>query len=391
VLQRDRLRLFLQIGVLTLARLFLNTSIRMAYPFLPELARGLGTTEQAVARLVSIRSFAGVLSPLFSPISERYGRRLALILGMLLFCGGCFLVVLWPSYWILGLTLIAIVIGKVIFDPAMQAYLGDVVPYRHRGKALSVTELAWAGGFFIGVPAAAFIISRAGWQAPFLWLGGLGLGATILLWRVLPPARSQKTQVAGFSALLQTMGRNPVIWAAAVYIMLVMTANEILLIVYGSWMESAFQLDLAGLGLATTVIGAAEVIGEITTGFAVDRFGKRPVVILFGLMTALVYFLIPLVSLSLTAALAALFILFFCFEMTVVGGVPLMTELIPTARSVVLSVVLAAAGLGRALGALIGPVIWDRVGFQALGVVTAVIMALAVLVLARWVRESSTD
>jgi predicted MFS family arabinose efflux permease len=187
------------------------------------------------------------------------------------------------------------------------------------------------------------------------------------------------------------MGRNPVIWAAAVYIMLVMTANEILLIVYGSWMESAFQLDLAGLGLATTVIGAAEVIGEITTGFAVDRFGKRPVVILFGLMTALVYFLIPLVSLSLTAALASLFVLFFCFEMTVVGGVPLMTELIPTARSVVLSVVLAAAGLGRALGALIGPVIWDRVGFQALGVVTAVIMALAVLVLARWVRESSTD
>ena len=388
--QRDRLHLFLQIGVLTLARLFLNTGIRMAYPFLPELARGLGTTDQAVARLVSIRSFAGVLSPLFSPLSERYGRRLALILGMLLFCAGCFLVALWPSYWFLGLSLTAIGIGKVIFDPAMQAYLGDVVPYRHRGKALSVTELAWAGAFFLGVPAVALVIGRMGWQAPFLWLGLLGVGAILLIWRVLPPAHSQAAQVVGLSGLLQTVGRNPVIWAAAVYVMLVMVANEILLIVYGSWMESAFQLDLAGLGLATTVIGLAEVSGEITTGFAVDRFGKRPVVILFGLLTAFVYLLIPHISLSLTAALASLFLLFFCFEMTVVGGVPLMTELVPTARSVVLSVVLAAAGLGRALGAFIGPVVWDRVGFQGLGVITAVIMALAVVVLALWVRESKT-
>lgn len=383
----NRLQLALQITVLTLARLFINTSFRMAYPFLPELARGLGTTDQAVARLVSLRGFVGVLSPLFSPLSERYGRRAALVISVLLFSLGCLLVAVWPQYWVLGLTFIAIGISKVIFDPAMQAYLGDIIPYHQRGKAISVTELAWAGAFFIGVPAVAFAIDRWGWQAPFMGLGLLGLGSLGLLWRVLPPAHNKTSQITSFAALFRTIAQHPVMLAAAAYIMLAMTANELLLIVYGRWMEDSFGLDLGSLGLATTVIGVAEIAGEITTGLAVDRFGKRPIVITFGLLTAVVYFLVPLTGVSLTAALVTLFVLFLCFEMTIVGAVPLMTELVPSARSVVLSVVLAAGSLGRASGALIGPAIWDWAGFQWLGVMAAVIMALSILVLALWVRE----
>jgi predicted MFS family arabinose efflux permease len=383
----NRLQLALQIAVLTLARLFINTGIRMAYPFLPELARGLGTTDQAVARLVSIRSFAGVLSPLFSPLSERYGRRAALSLSVALFSLGCLLVAVWPLYWVLGLTLIAIGIGKVIFDPAMQAYLGDIVPYHQRGRAISVTELSWAGAFFIGVPAVAFAIAGWGWQAPFLGLGLLGLGSLVLLWWVLPPARNHSSQLKGFASLLPTIRQHPVMLAAAAYVMLAMGANEILLIVYGRWMESSFGLDLGALGLATTVIGAAEIVGEIVTALAVDRIGKRRFIIVFGSMTALMYFLTPFTSVSLTAALVTLFVLFLCFEMTVVGGIPLMTELVPSARSVVMSVVLAASSLGRAVGALAGPVIWDWAGFQWLGVVAAVVMALSVLILILWVRE----
>lgn len=359
----------------------------MAYPFLPELARGLGTTDQAVAQLVSIRGFAGVLSPLFSPISERYGRRIAISISVALFSLGCFLVVIWPRYWFLGLTLTAIAIGKVIFDPAMQAYLGDIVPYRQRGRALSITELSWAGAFFIGVPAVAFIMARWNWQTPFLLLGVLGLGSLILLWRVLPPAQNHASQLKGLKALFRTIPQHPVMLVAAVYMVLAMGANEILLIVYGRWMETSFGLDLGSLGLATTVIGAAEIAGEGGVYLFVDRFGKRPFVILFGLLTALVYFLVPQTSVNLTAALIMLFVLFFCFEMTVVGGVPLMTELVPSARSVVLSVVLAAGSLGRAVGALVGPVIWDLAGFKWLGVVSALVMALAIVILAVWIRE----
>ncbi|MFZ0548661.1 MAG: hypothetical protein WAM60_24640, partial [Candidatus Promineifilaceae bacterium] len=58
-----------------------------------------------------------------------------------------------------------------------------------------------------------------------------------------------------------------------------------------------------------------------------------------------------------------------------------------SARSVVMSVVLAASSLGRAVGALVGPVIWDWGGFQWLGLIAAVIMAVSVVILTIWVRE----
>jgi predicted MFS family arabinose efflux permease len=324
---------------------------------------------------------------LFGPLSERYGRRAVLSLSITLFSVGCLLVFIFPRYWILGLALAAIGIAKVIFDPAMQSYVGDVVPYQQRGRALSITELSWAGAFFLGVPAVAFAIARWGWQAPFLGLGLLGLLSLILLWRILPPAHHHTAQEKGFKALFRTIRQHPVMLVAALYVMLAMGANELLLIVYGRWMEGAFGLNLGSLGLATIVIGAAEITGEIVTAVAVDSFGKRRFVILFGALTAVTYLLIPFTSISLTAALISLFILFVCFEMTVVGGVPLMTEIVPSARAIVMAVTLAAASLGRAIGALVGPALWDWAGFQWLGVVAAVIMALAVLILGRWVQE----
>jgi predicted MFS family arabinose efflux permease len=100
------------------------------------------------------------------------------------------------------------------------------------------------------------------------------------------------------------------------------------------------------------------------------------------------YVAIPFVSTSLATALITLFVLFLFFEMTVVGGLPLMTEIVPAARGVVMSIILAAGGLGRALGALLGPVIWTRGGFEVLGLVSAAIMLIALLILATSIREA---
>jgi predicted MFS family arabinose efflux permease len=273
----------------------------------------------------------------------------------------------------------------------MQAYIGDKVAYEKRGRYLAITELSWAGAFIIGIPVVGYLIQHRGWQAPFVALGIAGLVAAPILWRFLPKVDGRSEAITSLGASWQLLRRQPVIWAAALYILLAMSANEIILIVYGDWMEVSFALSLTALGLATTVIGGAELIGELITAALVDRVGKRPFIILTGLFTTILYFLLPRTSTSLTTALISLFILFLFFEMTAVGGVPLMTELVPSARSIVLSVVLAAAGVGRALGALLGPIIWAQGDFNLLGLVAALIMGLAVIILALWVREGSSE
>lgn len=380
-------RLRVQLAAIVFGRLAINTSIRMAYPFLPAIARGLGVPLTSVAQLVALRSFAGFLSPLFSPLSERFGRRLLLALSMVGFGLGCLIVFLWPSYWFLGVTLVLTGLAKVVYDPTMQSYLGDVVPYEKRGMAIAVTEFSWAGALLVGAPLVGLAIERQGWHAPFFWLAVFGFGAALVLWRLLPAAHVHATRAANLRSVLRVMRSHPVIWAVALYVLLAMIAQELLLIVYGDWMEQSYGLALTNLGLASAVIGGSEVLGELTAGWSVDRFGKRRVVITLGLALSLVYFLLPYASVSLALALLMLFLFFYLFEASFVGSMPLLTEVVPTARSVALSVAVAAAGLGRMIGALLGPEVWQRFGLSGNTTVGAILTLLAILVLARWVRE----
>jgi predicted MFS family arabinose efflux permease len=380
-----------QLAAITFGRLVVNTSLRMMYPFLPAIARGLDVSLGSVAQLVALRSFAGFLSPLFSPLSERFGRRLVLVLSMAAFSLGSLVVFFWPAYWPLGVTLVVTGVAKVVYDPAMQSYLGDMVAYERRGKAIAITEFSWAGALLVGAPLIGFVIQRQGWHAPFFWLAVTGLGATLLLWRLLPPARVHATRAADLRSVLRVMRGHSVIWAVAVYVLLAMIAQEMLLIVYGDWMEQSYGLALTNLGLASAVIGGAEVFGELTAGWSVDRFGKRRVVIALGLVLAGVYVAMPYTSINLTAALVTLFIFFYLFEATFVGSMPLMTEVVPTARSVVLSVAFASAGLGRMIGALLGPAVWQQFGLQGNTMVGGMLMLLSILVLARWVHEAQGE
>jgi predicted MFS family arabinose efflux permease len=147
-------------------------------------------------------------------------------------------------------------------------------------------------------------------------------------------------------------------------------------------------LSLIGLGLSAGAIGGAEVVGEFIAGWSVDRLGKRPVVITAGCLNVLLTLTIPLTGASLTAAQTAYFALFLFFEITVVGAIPLLTEIVPDARSVVMSLVIAAGALGRATGSWLGPDLFRRFGFGSNGIVAAVLAAIGIVSLALWVRES---
>jgi len=378
----------LRLAVFTISRLVINTALRFTYPFLPALARGAGVSLVDVSRLVALRGAVGLTSPLFSPLSDRLGRRITLVLALLIFTAGNYAVFLRPTYWMLAIALILTGIAKVIYDPAVMAYLADTVPYQQRGRVFSVLELSWSSALLIGAPLMGLAMQRQGWSAPYAWLGVCGLIATLCLWLVMPrdrPAPHHRPATISRRALLR---QEPVIWAVCAYLFMLMGANELLLIVFGSWIESQFALTFTGLGLAAAVIGAAELLGESSSGLAVDRFGKRPVIITTALIVVLGYLLLPLAGSSLGVALGLLFMLFVSFEITIVGGLPLLTETLPQARGVLLSMALAAGSAGRMSGALAGPFVWEQFGLTGVVLAAALITLLGILVLIIWIREA---
>ncbi len=373
-----------QIAVATLARFCINTARRFVYPFAPAISRGLGVPLVAVTSLIAVNQATGLLSPLFGPLSDRWGYRTMLLVAVGLLGTGMLLGALVPVYSAILIALFLAGLAKSIFDPALQAYVGERVPYPRRGLVIGVIELSWSGSSLIGIPIMGLLIEWVGWQAPFLVLAVLGILALGGLGLLIPAGHDRQQHARynpGFREGWRQLRANRMALGGLGFGFLAAMANDNLFVVYGAWLEQAFALSLVALGAATTAIGLAEMLGEMLTASVADRLGlKRALVAGTGLAT-LAYAGLPLMDQSLPLALLGLFLVFLTFEFGVVTAISFFTEVLPGARATMMSAFLAVASLGRVSGALLGGPVWLGGGFLATGMVSAILNGLALLCL----------
>jgi predicted MFS family arabinose efflux permease len=347
--------LSLQVLAFTATRVVLNTMHRMVYPFLPVFGRGLGVDLAALSLALTFRSTAGAFGPFLASVADSRGRKAGMLFGLLLYLAGVSLVVFWPVYPAFLLALILTMLGKYVFDPSMQAYLGDRVSYRRRGLVLAVTEVGWSLSFIAGVPLMGLLIARGGWMAPFPLLALLGLLAIVMLSWLLPrdpaPLAGRPGLMANFRSLLTYA---PALAGLAMGLSF-SAANEVVNLVFGVWMEDSFGLKIAALGAASAVIGLSELGGESLAAGLVDRLGKTRAVGSGLVLNGLAALALPFLGLNLAGAVAGLFLFYITFEFTLVCSIPLMTEILPAARATLMAANSAGLSLGRALGALLAP------------------------------------
>lgn len=343
-----------ELVIFSLARTLINIGFRMVYPFLPTLARGLKVDVQSIALAITARSSLGLAAPFVGSLGDSLGRKRSMILGLLTFSIGFLAVIVWPTYPTLFAALILGALGKILFDPSMQAYLGDRTTYQQRGRAIAITELGWSGASLFGLPLVGWLIARSGWTTPFPLLGLFALGMAFWLFRTLPADPSASSTRRRFGSAVQSIREHPSALAALSIAFLISLSNEAVNIIYGLWLESAFGLKVIALGAASAVIGLAELGGEGMVALITDRLGKRNAVISGTLAITVACLALPALGTTTIGALIGLFIFYIVFEFTFVSLIPMMTELVPSARATLLAFTIAASALGRAVGAQAG-------------------------------------
>lgn len=376
----------IQLFAFTSARTVVNTGYRMVYPFLPAIARGLGVDLADVALAITARSSLGLAAPFLGSFADVIGRRRTIIFGLTLFGGSLMIVSLWPTLPSLFLSLILAAAGKLILDPAVGAYLGDRVPYSRRGLAMALSEVSWSGAFLLGVPLVGWLIARAGWSRPFGLLAILGLAFAAAMYVLIPADGGEERVGASLRTSLSAVLASRAAVAGLAVGLLISTANDAVSIVFGAWLEQGFGLQIAALGAASAVIGAAELSGEGLVAGLTDRLGKRRALALGIVGNALACLAMGPLAQSLSGALAGLFLFYITFEFALVSSIPLMSELVPGARATALAANMGAHSAGRALGAWIGPLLFTH-GIFANAATAAGLDVLALLILLALVRE----
>ena len=107
------------------------------------------------------------------------------------------------------------------------------------------------------------------------------------------------------------------------------------------------------------VIGFAEFGGESFTSILTDKLGIKTSVRLGLILNCIFVFALPWIGKSAIGAMIGLFLFFLTFEFTIVSYLPLLTEILPSARATFLGISIAAMSLGRAGGAAIAPILYE--------------------------------
>ncbi len=371
--------------LLLVARTAVNMTRRFAYPFLPSISRSLGVPLGSVQSVLALQSATGLSAPFMGPYGDRYGRKRVMLACLLLLTLAGVVGFLLPQFTLFAVVMVAFGLAKSIFDPSVQAYIAEIVPYKRRGRAMGIIEFSWSLGLVVGAPIAALTLALGGIRWFFLVVAVAGVAAMVLLQRRLPSDAPTDNTDTGSNprprpinplTALRIVAQNPAALLALGYSVLLAASNEIILITYAAWFSAQFGVAEAALGVTAIAIATAEIVGEISVVQLADRIGKRRLALLAMTSAALSYAVLPLLSFSLVLAVLWLFVIFVGVETAIVASFPLFTEVMPSARAALMSSVVSAHSVGRLSGAVIGGGLYATVSYPVVGVV-ALVMGLA--------------
>ena len=377
-------RFLLQVYIGTLCRLVFVTARRLIYPFAPSLSRNLGVSLESVTFIIAANQITAITGIFLGPIADRLGYRLMMLIGMFLLVVGMVTAGFWPIYVVILVGFFLAGLGRSLFDPALQAYVSERVPYNRRGLFISATEFSYAGATLIGIPLMAVVIDNWGWKPLFFVMGIAGLIGLLSVILLLDQEKKQDRKSDIFSAFKQTY-RQLFTSRAALgmlgYSFFMTFASDNLFVVYGVWLESRFNLSIVSLGMGTIAIGVAELTGSSIAAFFGDRVGLKRAVIWGTITTILCYSLLPFLDQFLLSTLCGIFMLFLVFEFTFVIGISLSTEVLPAARATMMAGFYATTGIGRVTGAVIGMSVWKFGELTATVLMSTILTTLALVIL----------
>lgn len=375
--------------IITFARLAPNMGRRVLYPFVPAVSRLLGVPANDVQTIIALQGGMGLFSPLSAPLSARFGRKRVMLgaLGLFILAGSMGAII--GTFWAVAITFLLFGIAKMVYDPASQAYLGDRIPYAQRGRSLGIAELSWAGALVIGAPIGGLLLENVGLNAVFLMMITFAGIALVVMATYLPSDTPHPDEVIDKRTSLRVLLKNRQAVGALAFTVLFISANELFFINYGVWMEASFDLSLASLGAFTIVIALAEICGESAVIAFADKIGKKRMA-MFGLgLSVACHLLLPMLNSNLVIALIGLFFFFLGFEIGIVASLPIMTEILPTERALMMSVSASASAIGRMGGAWLGGILYVALGgnMQVLSILTVTLGIGATIIMWRMIHE----
>ncbi len=290
---------FRRLAVLIAVNFVDMVGFMIVLPLLPFYALDLHASPEIVGLLIAAFSIAQlVAAPFWGRVSDRYGRRPALLIGLTASALAYVVFGFAESLWLLFLSRLVQGAGGGTTGVA-QAYVADTMPPRERAKALGWLSAATSAGVAFG-PVIGSFAAHLGKAAPGLVAAALCLVNVAFAWRWLPESRVRETAPSPLRRPVWhpawTALRHPgaplsrLLWIYGIGMVAFASQTSVLALYLGA----EFGLDARTIGPIFTYIGTLSfVMRSALLGPIVDRLGELWTMRLGAAMLALGLWLYP--------------------------------------------------------------------------------------------------
>ncbi|OOE85819.1 hypothetical protein BZG73_06855 [Salinivibrio siamensis] len=273
------LRLALLINMLSVGTLM------MVMPLGPDLVRDIGLKGEHIGYISGGATFGSAIIGFFlAPVLDRYDRRVALTLFLLLrsvliaLCG----LATEPKQLLLIFIAAGCFSGPL--SGLIMASVLDVTNVAERGRAMAFVASGFSLAAIIIVPASLMLAQWMGWQVTFFFFGGMGVilavAVRIYMPSLVPQASAMTSPTMRSAGLSKMIGSTPFVLAMA---MMGLTLFGHFLLVPNLSAYFQFNLDFPRNEISYLYLlgGVMSILAMRYSGRMMDKGSGQPV--LFGL------------------------------------------------------------------------------------------------------------
>lgn len=363
-------------AALMLAIFCIGIDMYVVAALLPTMAADLDETVSALAVLISAYALpAALLAPFFGPMSDRYGRRLVMLVGMVFFAITVAGTAVAPSLGVMVVLRVLNGLGSAAVAPAVFAYAGDLPTVTQRSRAMGNLAMSYPLASLLGLPLGALLAGAVSWRATLAAIALLAVIAAFLIWR-LPADRAKGETAIGYTeGLRYAIGSREVLAVLAVTFLWFLGPFGMFAFV-AEFFQTSFGLSTSEVSIVFIVLGVVGVTSARTSGRFIARIGARKVVLLAITCFGLAVLVLPSVS-TLVLALAVFGVWVFGTWFGLPAQQSIAASISDRARGTVMAFNSSALNLAAVFSPLIAAIVFAEGGFRLLGTWTAVLAVVA--------------
>lgn len=344
------------------------TGIGLVVPIMPTYMDLLQISGSIVGLLVAAFSFTQLIfSPLAGRLSDNWGRKKIIIIGMLIFAVSELIFGLSNTAFFLFAARMLGGIGAALIMPAVMAYTADVTSGEERGKGMGLINAAITTGFIIG-PGIGGFIAEYGIRVPFYAAAVAGTIAAIVTLIVLPESKPQvvgdqvkevvKLPKQNLFTQLANSYRQPY-FLALVIVLIASFGLANYETVFGLFVDQKFGFTAKDIAVIITFGSIAGAIVQVTVfGWILNKFGEKNVVS-FCLLMAALFIVLTLFVHQYWMILLVTFVVFLAIDILRPTISTQMSKMAMEQQGYVAGLNSAFTSMGNILGPIIAGVLFD--------------------------------